>query len=58
MSDLDLCNYGEGHQWRGYDPDEGMTCGGCGVTEAELDHLERQEKRKRALLDVLTGDTE
>lgn len=45
-NDLDYCNDGERHQWRGGGPD-GMVCGGCGVSEAELDHLIRQAKRRK-----------
>lgn len=47
MDALDICNDGDSHQWSGrVDPDEGLTCAGCGVTEAELEHLIEQRQRR------------
>lgn len=57
--ELDFCNDGERHQWTKSpwrDREDGMICGGCGVSEAELDHLIRHaNRRKRA---AVTEDTQ
>lgn len=45
MDLVDICNDGDRHQWRGYSED-GMTCDGCGVSEAELDQMRRTAKRR------------
>lgn len=52
MSDLDFCNDGQAHQWCNppfVDREDGMICGGCGVSEAELDHLIRQQQRRAGI---------
>jgi len=45
MSDWDICNDGDGHQWRP-DPgsEDGMICAGCGVSEAELARLVEKDR--------------
>lgn len=56
-TELDFCNDGQAHQWRRpstVNREDGMICGGCGVSEAELDYLIGQQQRRT----TPSGDTE